>query len=50
MKLKLRFLLLMTAIFFGFIVLTWFFSAHLMDSINVKWGSQFVERQVLFDK
>jgi hypothetical protein len=50
MKLKSRFLLLMTAIFFGFVSLTWLMSEHLMNSINEKWGNQFVERQVIFDK
>lgn len=50
MKLKSRFLLLMTAIFFSFVSLTWLMSEHLMNSINEKWGNQFVERQVIFDK
>ncbi len=50
MKLKSRFFLLMTAIFFGYMILTWIFSNQLMQSINQKWGNQFVERQVLFDK
>ncbi len=50
MKLRLRFLLLMTAIFCGFVSLTWFLSSRLMTDINEKWGHQFVERQVMFDK
>ncbi len=50
MKLKPRFLLVMAAIFCGFVLLTWYFSSRLMNSINEKWGSQFVERQVMFDK
>jgi diguanylate cyclase (GGDEF)-like protein len=50
LKLKLRFLLLMTVIFCGFVFLTWFLSNQLMNSINEKWGSQLVDRQVKFDK
>lgn len=50
MKLRLRFLLLMTVIFCGLVSLTWFLSSQLMSRINEKWGSQFVERQVMFDK
>ena len=50
MKLKSRFLLLMTIIFCGFVLLTWFLSIQLMNSINEKWGRQIIERQVVFDK
>lgn len=50
MKLSLRFLLLMTAIFCGFIILTWLLSTQLMTRVNEKWGEQFVQRQVMFDK
>ena len=50
MRLKLLFYLLLTVIFSGFAFLTWFLSAQLMNGINEKWGSQFVERQVVFDK
>ena len=50
MKLKLRFLLLMTAIFIGFVLTTWLLSLQLMNQINQKWGNQIIERQVLFDK
>ena len=50
MKLRLRFLLLLTAIFIGFVFVTWLLSLQLMNQVNQKWGSQFIERQVLFDK
>jgi diguanylate cyclase (GGDEF)-like protein len=50
MNLKSRFLLLITAVFCGFVSLTWLMSNQLMNSINEKWGNQFVERQVMFDK
>lgn len=50
MKLKLRFLLLMTVIFIGFMLITWFLSLQLMNKINYEWGRQFTERQVIFDK
>jgi diguanylate cyclase (GGDEF)-like protein len=50
MKLKLRFLLLMSAIFISFVFITWLLSFELINQINQKWGSQFIERQVLFDK
>jgi hypothetical protein len=50
MKLKLRFLLLMTAIFVVYVFITWLLSFELINQINQKWGSQFIERQVLFDK
>ncbi|GEM_PF-1235045 len=50
MKLSLRFLLLFTAIFCGFISLTWILSNQLINGINEKWGAQLVERQVIFDK
>jgi diguanylate cyclase (GGDEF)-like protein len=50
MKLKLRFFLLMTAIFISFVIITWLLSLQLINQINEKWGSEFIERQVLFDK
>lgn len=50
MKLSLRFLLLMTAIFCGFVTLIWLLSTQLMMHVNEKWGEQFVQRQVMFDK
>ncbi|MFA5825172.1 MAG: diguanylate cyclase [Gallionellaceae bacterium] len=50
MKLKIRFLLLMTVIFIGFIFITWFLSDRLMNKLNQQWGEQFAERQVMFDK
>lgn len=50
MKLKTRFLLLMSAIFVGFILITWLLSQQLLDKINQQWGEQFSQRQVLYDK
>jgi len=50
MKLKIRFLLLMSLIFIGFIVITWFLSGRLMNKLNQQWGEQFSARQVMFDK
>ena len=41
---------MVTGVFCAFILLTWFFSTQLIHSINEKWGRQFVERQVMFDK
>jgi hypothetical protein len=40
----------MTGIFCGFVFLTWMLSDQVMTRINEKWGEQFVERQVMFDK
>ncbi len=50
MKLRLRFLLLMTAIFIGFVSITWLISLQLVNRINVEWGKKLIERQVVFDK
>lgn len=50
MKLKIKFLLLMTVIFIGFILITWFLSGRLMNKLNQQWGERFAERQVMFDK
>jgi hypothetical protein len=50
MKLKTRFLLLMGAIFVGFMLITWLLSMQLMNKLNEQWGNQFVKRQVMFDK
>ncbi len=50
MKLKTRFLLLMTVIFIGFISITWLLSEQLMEKLNQQWGRQFADRQVMFDK
>jgi len=50
MKLKIRFLLLMSAIFIGFMLMTWLLSQQLMDKLNQQWGEQFTQRQVMFDK
>ncbi|MEI7843477.1 MAG: diguanylate cyclase [Gallionellaceae bacterium] len=50
MKLKTKFLLLMTLIFIGFILSNWFLSDRLANKLNQQWGEQFTERQVMFDK
>lgn len=50
MKLKTRFLLLMSAIFVGFMLVTWLLSQQLLDKVNQQWGEQFSQRQVLYDK
>ena len=50
MKLNLRFLLLMSAIFIGFLLISWFFSLRLISEINLEWGEKLIERQVTFDK
>jgi len=50
MKLNLKFLLLMTAIFIGFVLIAWFFSSRLISEINMEWGQKLIERQVTFDK
>jgi diguanylate cyclase (GGDEF)-like protein len=50
MKLKTRFLLLMTGIFLLFALLSWLSFSQMVGEINQQWGSQFAERQVLFDK
>jgi diguanylate cyclase (GGDEF)-like protein len=50
MNLRLRFLLLMTAIFCSLVLLTWVVSQQLINRVNEHWGSQLLNRQVLFDK
>ena len=50
MKLRLRFLLLTTAIFIVFVFITYLLSLQLINKINQEWGRQFTVRQVLFDK
>lgn len=50
MKLKIRFLLLLSAIFLGFMCLTWLLSQQLMSKLNQQWGEKFTQRQVMFDK
>lgn len=50
MKLKIRFLSLMALIFIGFIFITWSLSGSLMNKLNQRWGEQFAQRQVMFDK
>ncbi len=50
MKLSTRFYLLMLAIFLCFSLVSWIAFGELVNEINVRWGQQFAERQVLFDK
>lgn len=50
MKLKIRFLLLMTVVFIGFLLITWILSRQMMDQLNQQWGEQFSQKQVMFDK
>lgn len=50
MQLRFRFLLLMTALFVGFVLIVWFFSLRWQNEINYTWGQQFAQRQVAFDK
>jgi len=50
MSLRPRFLLLMTVIFFGFVLVTWILSIELVNGINEKWAASIIERQVVFDK
>ena len=50
MKLKLRFVLLMTVICIGFALTTWFLSLQLVSQINQGWGEKLIDRQVMFDK
>ncbi|MDP2805461.1 MAG: diguanylate cyclase, partial [Gallionellaceae bacterium] len=50
MKLRAKFLLLMTLIFIGFILSNWFLSDQLANKLNQQWGEQFAARQVMFDK
>jgi diguanylate cyclase (GGDEF)-like protein/PAS domain S-box-containing protein len=50
MKLRDRFILLLTVIFIGFMLVVWLLSAQLMDRLNQQWGEQFAERQMLADK
>lgn len=50
MKLNTRFLILRGAIFVVFALLFWFAFDAMVTAINVQWGKEFAERQVLFDK
>ncbi len=50
MKLKLKFSLLMLAIFVVFAAASWFYSRMLLTQVNEQWGMRFAEKQVLFDK
>lgn len=40
----------MSAIFIGFMLVTWLLSQQLLDKVNQQWGEQFSQRQVLYDK
>lgn len=50
MKLSIRFYLLMLAIFVCFSLVSWLAFSDMVNEINILWGKQFAERQVLFDK
>lgn len=50
MKLNTRFLLLRSGIFLIFALLSWLAFNAMVSAINVQWGGEFAERQVLFDK
>lgn len=50
MKLRIRFLLLMTSVFLLFALLSWLAFNQMVSQINQQWGLKFAERQVLFDK
>lgn len=50
MKLSSRFLLLRAIVFLAFALIIWLAFAQMVKVINQQWGSQFAERQVLFDK
>ncbi len=50
MKLKTRFLLLISAIFISLMSITWLLSHQLMNKLNQQWGEKFTQRQVMFDK
>jgi hypothetical protein len=50
MKLNIRFLYLRGAIFLIFAVLSWAAFHAMVGTINERWGKQFAQRQVLFDK
>ena len=50
MKLSTQFLLIILAIFIGFMTAGWFYSDSLLTRINEEWVSRLSERQVAFDK
>ncbi len=50
MKLKTRFMFLMTLIFFAFMLAIWIYSEYLVTKINEQWGLRLADKQVLFDK
>ncbi len=50
MKLRTKFLILMCGLFLAFAAVIWIFSQHLSTQINEKWGTNFAEKQVFFDK
>ena len=49
MKLKTRFLLVVLAIFLGFVSLSWAAFKLVLNEINLDWGNNLSQRQVLFD-
>lgn len=50
LKLKSKFNLLMTVVFFAVNATAWFFSAKIISVVNAQWATQFSQRQVQFDK
>ena len=50
MKLSTRFYFLMVAIFLCFSLVSWLAFSEMANEVNIRWGRQFAERQVLFDK
>lgn len=50
MKLNTRFIWLQAGIFLLFAAISWHAFVDMVGEINLQWGEQFTERQVLFDK
>lgn len=50
MRLTTRFLLLRAVVFVALGVLVWLSFEAVVDRINMQWGREFAQRQVLFDK
>ncbi len=49
MKLKTRFLLVVFVIFLGFVTLNWVVFKFVLNEINLDWGNNLSQRQVVFD-
>ena len=50
MNLNTRFFLLRAGVFLLFAVISWIAFVDIVNQINLRWGEQFTQRQVLFDK